>query len=267
VLVDQEAKEAAKIAARRAARAAIKAKHAAEEAAKNKVPSLLHLVLDGTVSVPPSSAVSTPADGSERSGKFLTVFDDNLANEHRLGSPTTPAVDTPAEADDTGSPAVIEVNGEGAAIEQEEKYHPISLNDNTTAANYDPTADREKDRLREESKAKEEGQAKERRKVKKDFDMFADSDDDDEMSGSDTPTNAQSSSPGPSKPLQLDASLLSNWDDPEGYYKIRPHELLDSRYEVIEQLGKGTFAEVVRAKDIETEETVAIKIVRNNDTM
>lgn len=48
-------------------------------------------------------------------------------------------------------------------------------------------------------------------------------------------------------------------------------EILDGRYEITAAHGKGVFSTVVRAKDLkagngETEE-VAIKIIRNNDTM
>jgi len=68
-------------------------------------------------------------------------------------------------------------------------------------------------------------------------------------------------------PQQLDESLLNNWDDASGYYIIRPGELLDGRYHVMGQLGKGMFSEVVRATDVDTKEIVAIKIIRNNDTM
>lgn len=48
-------------------------------------------------------------------------------------------------------------------------------------------------------------------------------------------------------------------------------EVLDGRYEVIAAHGKGVFSTVVRAKDLKAvkggHEEVAIKIIRNNDTM
>lgn len=48
-------------------------------------------------------------------------------------------------------------------------------------------------------------------------------------------------------------------------------EVLDGRYEVIAAHGKGVFSTVVRAKDMKRgksdPEEVAIKIIRNNDTM
>lgn len=48
-------------------------------------------------------------------------------------------------------------------------------------------------------------------------------------------------------------------------------EVLDGRYEVIASHGKGVFSTVVRAKDLKAgkvdPEEVAIKIIRNNETM
>ncbi|RWW01202.1 hypothetical protein GW17_00035776 [Ensete ventricosum] len=71
---------------------------------------------------------------------------------------------------------------------------------------------------------------------------------------------------------QIDRSYLyDNWDDAEGYYSYRLGEVLDGRYEVIAAHGKGVFSTVVRAKDLKAgkgdPEEVAVKIIRNNDTM
>jgi len=48
-------------------------------------------------------------------------------------------------------------------------------------------------------------------------------------------------------------------------------ELLDGRYEITAAHGKGVFSTVVRAKDLKAGKDdpaeVAIKIIRNNDTM
>ncbi|KAL6599978.1 hypothetical protein ACP70R_045629 [Stipagrostis hirtigluma subsp. patula] len=66
-------------------------------------------------------------------------------------------------------------------------------------------------------------------------------------------------------------ALHDNWDDAEGYYTYRFGELLDGRYEIAAAHGKGVFSTVVRAKDLKAgkddPEEVAIKIIRNNDTM
>lgn len=44
-------------------------------------------------------------------------------------------------------------------------------------------------------------------------------------------------------------------------------EILDGRYKVMANLGRGVFSSVVKAKDQETDEEVAIKLIRNNETM
>ncbi|CAF1739806.1 unnamed protein product [Brassica oleracea] len=67
------------------------------------------------------------------------------------------------------------------------------------------------------------------------------------------------------------SGLYDNWDDAEGYYSYQFGELIDGRYEVIATHGKGVFSTVVRAKDLKAgpaePEEVAIKIIRNNETM
>ncbi|KAA8529183.1 hypothetical protein F0562_034018 [Nyssa sinensis] len=67
------------------------------------------------------------------------------------------------------------------------------------------------------------------------------------------------------------SGLHDNWDDSEGYYSYRFGEILDGRYEITAALGKGVFSTVVRTKDLNAgagdPEDVAIKIIRNNETM
>jgi serine/threonine-protein kinase PRP4 len=67
---------------------------------------------------------------------------------------------------------------------------------------------------------------------------------------------------------QLDASMLDTWHDSEGYYIVILGELLNNRYVVQANLGKGMFSGVVRALDNEQNgKAVAIKILRNNEAM
>eukprot|EP00268_Persea_americana_P010321 TRINITY_DN141_c0_g1_i1.p1 TRINITY_DN141_c0_g1~~TRINITY_DN141_c0_g1_i1.p1 ORF type:complete len:1151 (+),score=273.84 TRINITY_DN141_c0_g1_i1:170-3622(+) len=78
--------------------------------------------------------------------------------------------------------------------------------------------------------------------------------------------------PGKGDGLQVERSgLHDNWDDAEGYYSYRFGEVLDGRYEITAAHGKGVFSTVVRAKDLRAgkgdPEEVAIKIIRNNETM
>merc|ERR1719414_1450459 len=63
-------------------------------------------------------------------------------------------------------------------------------------------------------------------------------------------------------------NLTDNWDDAEGYYRVRIGEVLDKRYNVYGFTGAGVFSNVVRARDAARDEKdVAIKIIRNNELM
>lgn len=71
----------------------------------------------------------------------------------------------------------------------------------------------------------------------------------------------------------LITSTLDSAADPEGYYQVILGEQLDGgRYQVFSSLGKGMFANVVRARVLHGEigdagKEVAIKIVRHQESM
>lgn len=59
-----------------------------------------------------------------------------------------------------------------------------------------------------------------------------------------------------------------DWDDSEGYYRAKIGEVIAGRYLVVEDTcGKGVFSNVVKAKDQNNGELVAIKVMRCNDMM
>ncbi|CAH1112800.1 unnamed protein product, partial [Psylliodes chrysocephalus] len=63
-------------------------------------------------------------------------------------------------------------------------------------------------------------------------------------------------------------ALTDNWDDAEGYYRVRIGEILDSRYMVYGYTGQGVFSNVIRARDqARGNQDVAVKIIRNNEIM
>jgi serine/threonine-protein kinase PRP4 len=63
-------------------------------------------------------------------------------------------------------------------------------------------------------------------------------------------------------------TLLDNWDDADGYYRVRIGETLDRRYTVFGFTGQGAFSNVVRARDeARTSAEVAVKLIRNNEVM
>ncbi|XP_023216655.1 serine/threonine-protein kinase PRP4 homolog isoform X2 [Centruroides sculpturatus] len=67
---------------------------------------------------------------------------------------------------------------------------------------------------------------------------------------------------------QDNPNLTDNWDDAEGYYRVRIGEVLDNRYTVYGYTGQGVFSNVIRARDMARgNNDVAVKIIRNNEVM
>jgi len=91
----------------------------------------------------------------------------------------------------------------------------------------------------------------------KDFDMFAD---DTTITHNDEAGDAL-----------LNGTLMRGdaeaTDDHEGYYCYRLGELLGKRYAVIGYHGKGVFSNVLKCRDTQTNDEVAIKLLRNNEHM
>ncbi|KAK4695345.1 hypothetical protein P7C71_g2388, partial [Lecanoromycetidae sp. Uapishka_2] len=166
--------------------------------------------------------------------------------------------------------------------------------DEPSAADYDPTMDMQEDKIRhDEHQRKEEvssGAYDETAHAKQDvlipeasaidtvekipeggFDMFADNDDFDMFAGGATAAERPQEDFAKAVPVPqaktIEMGMLDDWDDLEGYYKVILGELLDKRYQVQSNLGKGMFSGVVRAMDQETRRLVAIKLIRNNETM
>ena len=166
--------------------------------------------------------------------------------------------------------------------------------DEPSAADYDPTMDMQEDQIRQDqhqrndelsSGAYHEAEAVDQdvllpdttshrspeKKVEDGLDMFAEAEDLDMFA--EAPTIALRSKEEVSRAVPipqakaLDMSMLDDWDDLEGYYKVILGELLDNRYHVQSNLGKGMFSGVIRAMDQKTKNLVAIKLIRNNETM
>lgn len=111
---------------------------------------------------------------------------------------------------------------------------------------------------------KEREQHEERKKSdkkKKGFDMFAEGDQ--VANDTDSPSIANN------RETRMNVNFLNdNFDDAEGYYRVRIGEILDKRYNVYGFTGSGVFSNVVRARDAARDEKdVAIKIIRNNELM
>jgi len=72
----------------------------------------------------------------------------------------------------------------------------------------------------------------------------------------------------PSASISQTGASGDDWNDAEGYYRAQIGELIDGRYRVTENMcGKGVFSIVVKAKDEQDKNLVAIKVMRCNDMM
>ncbi|XP_037939613.1 serine/threonine-protein kinase PRP4 homolog [Teleopsis dalmanni] len=92
------------------------------------------------------------------------------------------------------------------------------------------------------------------------WDMFADQDVDSKFDSPNTIVHNKNQIENP--------ALTDNWDDAEGYYRVRIGETLDNRYTVSGYTGQGVFSNVVRARDqARGNANVAVKIIRNNEIM
>ena len=181
-----------------------------------------------------------------------------------MDSPRTPA--------SPGSPAAINVSNDEELANRQQVDALSNDDEGPSAADYDPTMDMQEDRpdlkhsaeaSNEKAGAKAQSSTGKPAVADKEFDMFAEDDNDDMFA----PDDAAAKTAGPAEIRALDSSLLDNWDYPDGHYRIIIGELLDGRYAVQQQVGKGTFATVVRATDTKTGQDVAVKIACNNETM
>jgi len=201
---------------------------------------------------------------------------------------------TPTESQDPASPSAFAFTNDQDLANGKAQGNE---NDGPSAADYDPTMDMREDKQRDDQRHGDEVLSSaydetlptteqdvllpaeaapvedKPKKSKDDFDMFADDDDDDMFAEDPTPSTKHKTSEDVAKAVpipqakELDIGMLDNWDDIEGYYKIILGELLNGRYHVQANLGKGMFSGVVRAMDMTTKKLVAIKLIRNNETM
>ena len=246
--------EAALIEDRRRRREAIKAKH------KGQATQLLvqALEVDKQPSLdspkPLNKEISTPGSGKDSPTGLVVLDDKDLANSGNATADTA-REDEPSAADYDPTMDMQEDR-----VRQDLRQH-----EEIPSGAYDETTTSRQDVLIPESSLKVNQQ-----KTKAEFDMFADEDDIDMFA--EAPTAATqpyeaTKAVAVSKGKALDMSMLDDWDDPEGYYKVILGELLDNRYHVQSNLGKGMFSSVVRAVDQKFNKLVAIKIIRNNESM
>ena len=270
--------EAKLIEERRKRREAIKAKY------KGQSTPLLVSILSINQSMPNSPAVvDSPASGKPEgtASPRETSAPPEQMDISRDDSPTAFDLSKEEEVNGARTRDIQDEDGPSAAdydptldMEDKRKRERRFQNGEVSSASYDETRTNMRDVLVPEHII---GETEEEEKLDEDkdddFDMFAEVDDDEDMFA-ELPAKPKKPKMDPAKAVpvisqakQLDASMLDNWDDSEGYYRVILAELLDGRYHVQANLGKGMFSGVVRAKDTKLQKLVAIKIIRNNETM
>ncbi|CAG8982793.1 hypothetical protein HYALB_00001074 [Hymenoscyphus albidus] len=232
----------------------------------------------------------------DKTGDSTPAQEDSNTSSARSVSPAISIPSTPIEAQDLASPAAFAINDDQELANTNGVTTSNDEDDGPSAADYDPTADMREDKQRDVQRHSDEVSSaaydetkitteqdvllpvlspveEKAAKAPREFDMFAEDDDDmfaeEPVANGQRPIIVEDVAKAVPIPMakELDVGMLDNWDDIEGYYKIILGELLNGRYHVQANLGKGMFSGVVRAMDVTTKKLVAIKLIRNNETM
>ena len=273
--------EAAAIEARRKRRETIKNKY------RNQAPSLLVQALHtrNPSDVSTSNAVAVNQDPSTGQCKFPIP----RASLHPLTGTASPAPSnaaSPRADSDPSSPADISFDQDESLAKDQSSSPKPDGTDEPSAADYDPTVDMQEERARHDRSMFKEDEAslhkatdsavnhtvqpfppstdETPKKARVDFDMFAEDEDGDMFAEAPIKPNKASIE---KTAMALDATMMDDWDDAEGYYNTILGELVQNRYHVTQNIGRGMFSSVVRATDNSNGNSVAIKIVRNNEVM
>ena len=286
---DESVDEATLIEERRKRREAIKAKHKGEA-----TPSLIQALALDNRSAPSTPKTTALESELQAQGEHQCRISQLPTNRASTALPQDSPPDTPKGALDQNSTIDFVVTVDSDLANCNTAQNDFTERDEPSAADYDPTMDMQEDKLRQDQQqyksevsaaAYDETEGADQclllpdapaevataAKASGEFDMFGDYDELDmfvEAPASTLKTQKGSTKAVPvSQGKPLDMSMLDDCDDPEGYYKVILGELLANRYLVQSNLGKGMFSAVVRATDQRTNSLVAIKLIRNNETM
>ncbi|KAI9451287.1 kinase-like domain-containing protein [Russula earlei] len=256
------------LAARRAKRQAILAKYAGVASVNTAEPS---------PSPGPSSAVQPPLPStvvSDHQPQYHSIVGQSrsgwISRDQSAGPSHRPESQSASPA-----PDIFELakggEEEGAQAEVQEQAKRDGAREQVSAADYDPSLDRREDEQRRVRGGKAE--------LSQDVEMIEEGDEEDEGDVDDmfaVSTADKKKGTKVKKKPALPALITTTLDtaaDPEGYYQVILGEHLDSgRYQVFSSVGKGMFANVVRARVLQSEtgevgKEVAIKIIRSQESM
>ena len=283
------ADEATLIEERRKRREAIKARHRGQA-----TPMLVQALALDTVSAPSTPMSAVIPEDNPAQGKLYYFRLIAPTNTRQGASPQKSPRPTSKVISGQESPTDFVVSKDTDLANTSAVASESTHQDEPSAADYDPTMDMQEDKMRhDEHQRRDEmpsGAYNETATVHQDvliphadipkavekkaddgLDMFAEDDELDMFAEVPAASRISEKEAAKAVPIPqakaLDMSMLDDWDDSEGYYKVILGELLDGRYHVQSNLGKGMFSGVVRATDQNTKRLVAIKLIRNNETM
>ncbi|KAG2744954.1 kinase-like protein [Suillus brevipes Sb2] len=256
--IDTAAVEEAARAARRARRQAILARHSGVASANKSI----------SPSPGPSSAVQPQPVASVSDTPQPHSAVDTSAS---LAADTSKARHDSMSKRDSASPQPDDSIFELAKDEDDEDVRAKMQDgapDQISAADYDPSLDRREDEQRRV--LKDEPMNVET--IEEEEDEEEEDDVDDMFAAAITEKKRKKVKKVVKKAAPaLITTTLDSASDHEGYYQVILGEQLDGgRYQVFSSLGKGMFANVVRARvlqDAETGKEVAIKIIRSQESM
>ena len=240
--------------------------------------------------------IDTPNVLSDSQRKLSFFLAETNTYFFAASSPKTPQ--TPADVEIGDSLVELHTANPNETVDQTVVAGTPGEADGPSAADYDPTVDMREDQLLQEQRLDDSRPPAEARRglkqvdmvssqhgptarqrsihipVEKNLpmdDMFAsDDEEEDDMFApkeAKKPPSDEQLDRSPPRTKGIDASMLENWDDPEGYYRPILGEIFDGKYRIQNNLGKGMFSGVVRAIEESTNMMKAIKINRANDEM
>ncbi|KAF3767186.1 kinase-like protein [Cryphonectria parasitica EP155] len=211
------------------------------------------------------------------------------ANKNDSKSEPLSVITSPQRTPQTPVSESLDIANDGDLINHHAKAKAAEEN-GPSAADYDPTVDMREDERRDEmrngvvglhgedrresltSNGQDKDEPMETTEASKaedddDFDMFAEDFDEEKLAAPKSAPKAKAPTEDPVALQGNKAGGILEDDDKDGYYKLRPSEIVNGRYQIQSSLGKGMFSGVARATDITTRKLVAIKIMRNNDAL
>ncbi|KAM7207162.1 Protein kinase-like domain containing protein [Naviculisporaceae sp. PSN 640] len=220
----------------------------------------------------------------EASNKASTTPESTQVN---TPAPPKSEVETPRSTDEM-SEVGLDLMDEGGLAKKVAEVAPLGAG--PSAADYDPTADMQEDERRDEMRyghvglhgeprngvpiEDTEGAEKDHVTPKKaeddedDFNLFLVDEVNEEVLDKFNAATAKLQEAAQAQtghgPLNGVGGGNIEGADKQGYYKMRPGDSLGPHYRIVNELGRGMFSNVARAKNLETKKIVAVKVMRLN---